>query len=99
MGKKLINYALLSIVITIVTTIGSYTCKGQDSDTQTVIVQHPDGCFLLDPKPLTGISEAGDVVNVKPGQVKFEFDCNGQDYKVQREIKEGDFTVRIDPQL
>ena|SRR2546421_5787448 len=92
MSKKIVMYILMSVVASIITTVGSINCKDKpEQERQVVIVQHPDGCFLLEPKVLAdGMSTSADVVSVVPGKNTFKFDCNGKQIEIQKDVKAGE---------
>jgi hypothetical protein len=86
-----------SIVSSIVVMFG--TCgMNKGDDKVTLAVQHPDTCFMLSPKPLAdALSMGGDIISVKPGPTKFEFDCNGKQLEVTKDIKQGMMTLTVSP--
>ena len=92
-------YILTSLVITIVTTVGSFMFKDTPEKPKTMlIVQHPDSCFLLEPSPLAvGASSGADVVSVEPGKLTFKFDCEGKQIEVKKDVKVDDHIWRANP--
>lgn len=99
MSKRIVMSIVTSLIVTIITTIGSFTCKDKGSDGIMLIVQHPDTCFLLDPNPLAaGMSTTADMVSVKPGVHTFQFDCDGKQFAIKKDVEPGHTIWNIDPQ-
>lgn len=92
-------YLLMSLVASIVSTIGTFTCKDASNDKVTLVVQHPDGCFLTDPSPVAGgLSTGADIVAVKPGKTVFKFDCGGKKIEVAKDVQPGVLSIKVDPE-
>ena len=92
MGKKWLMYILFTTVASGVATVGSLDCKKKPEDQrQILVVQHPDSCYLMEPKSITdGQSTSVDVVSVAPGKNTFKFDCNGKEIEIQKDVKAGE---------
>lgn len=92
MSKKIVMYILMSVVASVVATVGSMTCKDKpEEERQVLIVQHPDGCYLLEPKSIAdGMSTSADVVNVPLGKNTFKFDCDGKQVEIVKDVKSGE---------
>lgn len=99
MSKKIVMYILMSVVATIVSTVGSFMFKDKSQeDRQMLVVQHPDGCYLLEPRSIAdGMSTVVDAVNVKPGKNTFKFDCNGKQIEVVKDVKPGETMWNFEP--
>ena len=102
MSKRIVMSILMSIVSTIVMTVGSFTCKkggGQDSGDSTVLaVQHPDECMLMEPQSLPmSVGEGTTLVKVSPGKVHFVFDCNGKSVEVDHDVKDSEHIWKFQP--
>ena len=89
----------MSAVASIVATVGSFGFKQSNTpDKQMLIVQHPDQCFLLEPKPIAdGMTTGADVVSVPPGKNTFKFDCDGKQIELSKDVKSGESIWKADP--
>ena len=98
-SKKIVMYILMSIVSSIVMTIGSFTCKDKEGKGKVIlIVQHPDSCFLLEPNALApGQSTSADIVSVPLGKIKFKFDCDGKQVEIEKYVQSGQSMWKVDP--
>jgi len=92
MSKKWVMYILFSLVASGVATIGQMDCKEKaEAERQPLIIQHPDGCFLMEPKAIAdGMTTGADIVNVSPGRNTFIFDCNGKQIQIEKDVKAGE---------
>jgi acetylornithine deacetylase/succinyl-diaminopimelate desuccinylase-like protein len=100
MSKKIVMYIVMSIVASIVTTVGSFTFKDKSRGPEkiTLVVQHPDDCFLLEPTPMSaGMGMGANIVNVVPGKNTFKFDCNGKPVTVVKDVKPEEHIWSVNP--
>lgn len=99
MSKKIVMYILTSLVVTIITTVGSFIFKDTTEKPRVMlIIQHPDSCFLLEPSPLAaGMSSGADVVSVEPGKHVFKFDCEGKQIELNKVVKEDEHIWHANP--
>jgi hypothetical protein len=98
MSKRIVMSIMASLVASIVCTVGTFSCKPDGPAKVTVIVQHPDNCYMLDHSPMAaGLSTGADMVSVKPGMNSFTFDCEGRQSIVKKEVKEGQLMMSVSP--
>ena len=92
-------YILMSAVASIVATVGSFTFRTKNGHEKvTLVVQHPDQCYLIEPNPISNVSAPGaDIVLVEKGNRTFRFDCDGKQLAVDKDVEPGDNIWRIDP--
>lgn len=87
-----------SLATSLVVWLGTLGMNSSDSGKVSVVVVHPDSCFLLSPKPVAdGLTSAGDIVSVKPGRNSFKFDCGQGEVEVVKDVKQDQLTLNIDP--
>jgi hypothetical protein len=89
MSKKIIFAVLSSLAVS----IGGFfaSCGANTSTSTSVIVQVPDGCFLLSPK--AQIDLGGPVVQIQPGKNPFTLDCGGRQVGVTKRIAKDQHSV------